>query len=216
MLSTNPWFCFIDVTTKILAKQYNPVTLDRLEEEMNHALVLIERFPCISTGIGVIQNFTMMFIVSIMQTGDRYGTRKDHWSKSCMIRSTGAAIHHSCANCSSWWLNAISHDHLQGDTSSEANNTWRCPRVCMCWPWPGWIKKEYLEHIWQPTRLSLPDHNVLFTLDSFKAHTMITWWSMVQHTVITGGCTSKLQPLTMFQANLEGLLDRLHSHIHDS
>ena len=78
MLSANPWFCFIDVTTKILAKQYDPATLDRLEEEMNHALALIERFPCISTGIGVIQNFTMMFIVSIMQTGDQYGTRKDH------------------------------------------------------------------------------------------------------------------------------------------
>lgn len=78
MLSTNPWFYFIDVTTKILAKQYNPVTLDRLEEEMNDVLALIERFPCFSTGIGVIQNFTMMFIVSIMQTGDQYGTRKDH------------------------------------------------------------------------------------------------------------------------------------------
>ena len=142
MLSANPWFCFIDVTTKILAKQYDPATLDRLEEEMNHVLALIERFPCISTGIGFIQNFTMMFIVSIMQAGDQYGTSKDHWSKSCMIRSTGAATHYSCANCSSWWLNAISHDHLQGDTSSEANNTWRCPCVCMCRPWPGWIKKK--------------------------------------------------------------------------
>ena len=41
-------------------------------------------------------------------------------------------------------------------------------------------EKEYLEYIWQPyveetaNRLSLPDHNVLLTLDSFKAHTMTT------------------------------------------
>ena len=57
MLSANPWFCFIDITTKIIAKQYDPATLDRLEEEMNHALALIERDFPVSLQVLVLYKF---------------------------------------------------------------------------------------------------------------------------------------------------------------
>ena len=45
MLNEN-LFCFIDAVSRILAEQHDPATLDKLEDDMNFALAVMERdFP---------------------------------------------------------------------------------------------------------------------------------------------------------------------------